>query len=164
MKVVLIGDSGVGKTSLVRRVCRGDFPGTTQPTVGAGLCVRWHDTLRVDIWDTAGQEVYRALVPIYLRGAHVIWHVMLPGRADTRRWDAVFRNSTAQILRVYAKVDKYVPEDTDPEAYYTSALTGQGCEDLFRATVEMMPRVGTVGTVVPDTVDVAADTRECGCC
>lgn len=65
-KVILLGDSNAGKTSLVRRVKEGTFmPSASQPTIGCSFCThtvalpngRRHN---LAIWDTAGQEKYRA--------------------------------------------------------------------------------------------------------
>ena len=73
-KLVFIGDSGVGKTSLVDRTVKNCFSETTDYTIGAAF---QRYVLRVDdktvvtynIWDTAGQERYRSLGPIYYRGS-----------------------------------------------------------------------------------------------
>ncbi|KAH3732440.1 Rab GTPase [Pelomyxa schiedti] len=72
VKLVLVGDSFTGKTCLVGRLLHNDFI-TTTPTIGAAFQVH---TLKVDgrdikleIWDTAGQEKFRALTPMYYRGA-----------------------------------------------------------------------------------------------
>src|SRR3989338_3700942 len=72
-KIVLLGDSGVGKTSLAVRYARGIFTKTSNPTIGASFLTK---TIVVDqvkikqqIWDTAGQERFRSLAPMYYRGA-----------------------------------------------------------------------------------------------
>ena len=72
-KVVLIGDSGVGKSNLLSRFTRNEFLVESKPTIGVEFATR---TLQVDgkvikaqIWDTAGQERYRAITAAYYRGA-----------------------------------------------------------------------------------------------
>ncbi|CAD5188457.1 ras-related protein RABA1f-like [Musa acuminata AAA Group] len=72
-KVVLIGDSGVGKTNLLSRFSRNEFSSESKSTIGVEFATR---TIRVDeklvkaqIWDTAGQERYRAITSAYYRGA-----------------------------------------------------------------------------------------------
>lgn len=73
-KLVVLGSSGVGKTSLVQRFVNGTFV-SANSTIGAGfLTSRIHDpesgtTLRLQIWDTAGQERYRSISRLYYRGA-----------------------------------------------------------------------------------------------
>jgi small GTP-binding protein len=78
VKVVLLGDSGVGKSSLVIRYVRGTFHPFQEPTIGAAFVsstevVDDGDDRRVTLklWDTAGQERYHSLTPLYFRGAHV---------------------------------------------------------------------------------------------
>ncbi|KAE9620798.1 hypothetical protein Lal_00019466 [Lupinus albus] len=72
-KVVLIGDSGVGKSNLLSRFTKNEFNLESKSTIGVEFATR---TLSVDdkvikaqIWDTAGQERYRAITSAYYRGA-----------------------------------------------------------------------------------------------
>ncbi|ESL06821.1 small Rab GTP binding protein [Trypanosoma rangeli SC58] len=72
-KVVLLGDSGVGKTSLVQRLVKDEWNENQNSTVGASF-FRYSfpvDDVSVnfDIWDTAGQERYKSLASMYYRGA-----------------------------------------------------------------------------------------------
>lgn len=83
VKVVLLGESGVGKSSLARRFVKGDFEYYTDATLGAcylskSMDVSLHDAqtsplattnVNFKIWDTAGQERFHSLVPMYYRGA-----------------------------------------------------------------------------------------------
>lgn len=72
-KIVLLGDSGVGKTSLAVRYARGIFTKTSNPTIGASFLTKTivvdHVKIKQQIWDTAGQERFRSLAPMYYRGA-----------------------------------------------------------------------------------------------
>ncbi|PAA46140.1 hypothetical protein BOX15_Mlig010891g1 [Macrostomum lignano] len=72
-KVVLIGDSGVGKSNLLSRFTRNEFNLESKSTIGVEFATR---SIRVNgkvvksqIWDTAGQERYRAITSAYYRGA-----------------------------------------------------------------------------------------------
>ncbi|KAJ6240169.1 hypothetical protein M0813_24510 [Anaeramoeba flamelloides] len=73
-KLVLLGESSVGKTSLVLRYVNHFFDSRTEPTIGATYLTKTIDfpkySLRLQIWDTAGQERYHSLAPLYYRGAH----------------------------------------------------------------------------------------------
>ncbi|KAJ6792572.1 ras-related protein RABF1 isoform X1 [Iris pallida] len=76
VKLVLLGDSGVGKSCIVLRFVRGQFDPTSKVTVGASflsqtLALQDSTTVKFEIWDTAGQERYAALAPLYYRGAAV---------------------------------------------------------------------------------------------
>eukprot|EP00066_Takifugu_rubripes_P021871 XP_011611137.1 PREDICTED: ras-related protein Rab-17 isoform X1 [Takifugu rubripes] len=73
VKMVLLGGSGVGKSSLALRFVRSEFRSTV-PTVGCAYMthmIHLRDvSLRFEIWDTAGQEKYHSVTPLYYRGAH----------------------------------------------------------------------------------------------
>ena len=75
LKVVFLGDSRVGKTCIVGKFVTGNTLETTQPTVGAAFLSK---TITVDdkeyklnVWDTAGQEQYRGMAPIYYRNSKI---------------------------------------------------------------------------------------------
>lgn len=74
VKLVLLGDTGVGKSCLVLRYVRGQFDPGSKVTIGAAYMshsttLDTGATVRFEIWDTAGQERYRSLAPLYYRGA-----------------------------------------------------------------------------------------------
>ncbi|ODV87597.1 hypothetical protein CANARDRAFT_21543 [[Candida] arabinofermentans NRRL YB-2248] len=72
-KIVLIGDSSVGKTNLLSRFTRDEFSAETRATIGVEFATRTIDIdgkrVKSQIWDTAGQERYRAITAAYYRGA-----------------------------------------------------------------------------------------------
>jgi len=72
-KVVLIGDSGVGKSNLLSRFTRNEFNLESKSTIGVEFATRSiivdGKTIKAQIWDTAGQERYRAITSAYYRGA-----------------------------------------------------------------------------------------------
>lgn len=72
-KVVLIGDSGVGKSNLLSRFTRNEFSLESKSTIGVEFATRSIQvdgkTVKAQIWDTAGQERYRAITSAYYRGA-----------------------------------------------------------------------------------------------
>mmetsp|Transcript_34732 Transcript_34732/g.87787 ORF Transcript_34732/g.87787 Transcript_34732/m.87787 type:complete len:219 (+) Transcript_34732:221-877(+) len=72
-KVVLIGDSGVGKSNLLSRFTRNEFNLESKSTIGVEFATRSINvdgkTIKAQIWDTAGQERYRAITSAYYRGA-----------------------------------------------------------------------------------------------
>lgn len=71
--VVLIGDSGVGKTNLLSRFTRNEFNPDSKSTIGVEFAARTvkldKRSIKAQIWDTAGQERYRAITSSYYRGA-----------------------------------------------------------------------------------------------
>ncbi|RQM28791.1 hypothetical protein B5M09_008208 [Aphanomyces astaci] len=72
-KVVLIGDSGVGKSNLLSRFTRNEFSLESKSTIGVEFATKSIQaegkTIKAQIWDTAGQERYRAITSAYYRGA-----------------------------------------------------------------------------------------------
>jgi small GTP-binding protein len=73
-KVVLLGESAVGKSCLATRFAKDEFFEFQEPTIGAAFVKQYVDLpdgtrVRFEIWDTAGQERYRSLAPMYYRGA-----------------------------------------------------------------------------------------------
>ncbi|KAG8447683.1 hypothetical protein GDO86_014984 [Hymenochirus boettgeri] len=74
-KIIVVGDSNVGKTCLTFRFCGGDFPGNTEATIGVDFCEKTveieGEKIKVQVWDTAGQERFRhSLVEHYYRNVH----------------------------------------------------------------------------------------------
>ncbi|CAN0259368.1 unnamed protein product, partial [Ectocarpus sp. 13 AM-2016] len=71
--VVLIGDSGVGKSNLLSRFTRNEFNLESKSTIGVEFATKSIQTegktIKAQIWDTAGQERYRAITSAYYRGA-----------------------------------------------------------------------------------------------
>lgn len=72
-KVLIIGDSAVGKTSLLLRYCDGKFTGTTVSTIGVDYKIKTFEIdgkrLKLKIWDTAGQEKFRNITESYYKGS-----------------------------------------------------------------------------------------------
>lgn len=74
IKIILVGDSGVGKTNLLSQFSRNQFTVDTKTTIGVEFATK---TIRIDdkvvkaqVWDTAGQERYRAITSAYYKGAN----------------------------------------------------------------------------------------------
>ncbi|KAH0788898.1 small GTP-binding protein [Histomonas meleagridis] len=88
-KAVLIGPIAVGKTSLSNKIQYNCFSSDYQSTVGAGNYIYQttinHQQISLNIWDTAGMEQYKALGPIYYRGAHAVILVFDLTRENTAK-------------------------------------------------------------------------------
>lgn len=72
-KIVLSGDSGVGKTNILTRFTSNEFHSQSRPTIGVELackCMKFNNKIiKAQIWDTAGQERYRAITSSYYKGS-----------------------------------------------------------------------------------------------
>ena len=149
LKICLVGDAGVGKTSIANRYVRNVFnPNITVTTVGAHyLCKSFDATTHLEIWDTAGQERYRALVPLYLRRASaviVVVDVTLPKDrmvADARRWIQYVREEDEKCPIVVAlnKADLVVEDDAPDDRELGTAIVGTD-DNVNVATVAAIVR------------------------
>ncbi len=78
-KIILVGESGVGKSSLLMKYIDNTFEETTQSTIGVDFKVKTliidEKVIKLQIWDTAGQERYHAILGSYFRGAEGIFIV-----------------------------------------------------------------------------------------
>ena len=72
-KILLLGDSGVGKSSLLLRYTKNQFSSDIRSTIGVEFGVKYLEIenlkLKIQIWDTAGMERYRSLTSSYYKGA-----------------------------------------------------------------------------------------------
>lgn len=146
LKVALLGDAGVGKSSLVARLHSNAFDDHQEPTIGASFQVHrlivgateW----MLEIWDTAGQERYRSLAPMYYRGADalvVVYDVTSPRTEQgALAWIAKLRrsNPSAVVALVGNKSDlnpsHEMPATEDAAlSLLTSAKTSQNVQALF---------------------------------
>jgi len=93
VKVIVVGNGGVGKSSLVRRYCKGEFTTEYKKTIGADFLEKeifiqsLGETVKMMLWDTAGQEVFDALTSQYYRGAGAC--VLAFSTTDRESFDAV---------------------------------------------------------------------------
>ena len=158
VKLVLLGDSGVGKTSIATQYISGKAPQSVKPTIGAAFVTK---SIVVDgqpiellIWDTAGQEVYRGLAPMYYRSALIAivvyditrqqsyesvayWINELKANADSRTIIVVCANKID--LEDQRAVDETTAQNFAEAhgALYaaTSATTGSGIDRMFQMAV-----------------------------
>jgi small GTP-binding protein len=157
-KVLMLGDSAVGKTCLVGRAVEGErgFHDQHAATVGIDMQSKTFPMgdggrARLQIWDTAGQERFRSIAAQYFRGANavvMVYDVTRHGSfANIKSWlSSVAASAAAECALVLAGNKADVPEEEravlreEGEAlaaelgvsfYETSALTGEGVEPLF---------------------------------
>lgn len=156
-KIVLLGDSSVGKTSLVHRFISRSFDPHLVNTIGAAFISKEHTsnnkTVRLEIWDTAGQERYKSLTPMYYRSAKVAlvcfdistaqgsferaqyWvdQLAILGPSDIRITIVGNKRDLAPDADLLA-IEKYC-SDRDLPLVLTSAKDGTGVEELFNTIV-----------------------------
>lgn len=82
-KVVVLGESSIGKTSLVYRMINDTFHPNYGNTVGAAFNHFEYKDVKIDVWDTAGQERYAVLASVYYRKSNVVLLVFDMSNLDT---------------------------------------------------------------------------------
>jgi small GTP-binding protein len=189
-RVVAIGDSSVGKTSIINRFLRDTFDLEEPNTIGAmyDSFTRTCNGKQVEIqlWDTAGQEQYRALGPVYFRSAAAALIVFdVTNEQSFSRlidWLTSFRDvtgdSTVSIIvgnkcdlpvRAVSTVEAKTWARNHGSAYIeTSARTGQGIPLLFDELVSSILAVNTPATEVKESVMINSGgqkkAKSEGCC
>jgi Ras-related protein Rab-8A len=154
VKILIIGDSGVGKTCLLLRFADNSFTTSHLTTIGIDLKVRTLNidgkTLKLQAWDTAGQERFRTLTQTYYHGAAaVILAYDCTDRltfSSVQHWSRQIQtHSSPSILKVLVatKCDRPCREVTAEEGqtlaenlgmsfFETSARSGENVEEVFR--------------------------------
>ncbi|XP_047055646.1 ras-related protein RHN1-like [Lolium rigidum] len=169
-KLVLLGDLGAGKTSIVVRFVKGLYYECQESTIGAaffsqalpvsGRGGEGDATIRFDIWDTAGQERYHSLAPMYYRGAAaavVVYDICsLDSYIRAKKWvDELQRQGNPHLVMALVgnKVDledkrkvrtQEALEYAERNGLFfveTSAKTAQNVGELFYELAERLVKV-----------------------
>lgn len=158
-KVIMIGDSNVGKTSILQRFNQKDFDFDMEPTVGASFMTKiikiHEEKMIMNIWDTAGQERYKSLLSTYSRNANVA--VLVYDVTNQESFDnidtwkqEVFKFINGKLI-LFLVANKYDLESTVSEDdairwakanhahfFQTSAANGRGIKELFSNVAEQL--------------------------
>jgi len=156
LKIVLIGESGAGKTSIITRFTKNRFEENIQSTIGSTYSSKllvFNDgkKLLFNVWDTAGQERFRSLAKIFYKGANVailVYDISNYSSFDKIKhywFDNIKQNSSPDIILflVGNKIDLIEKEEVDEkdakkfaeemniDFFKTSAKNDFGIEELF---------------------------------
>ena len=120
-KVIVVGNSGVGKTCLVNSMFDIPWSESGVPTTSVGYSTKTAEgsdgsKIQIDVWDTAGQEEYRSLLPLYFKGTHVALICCdMYNTSSISEWAEVILDycQTAKLLLVLTKSDMLTPEQED---------------------------------------------------
>lgn len=183
-KVIVVGDTSVGKTSIILRFQHNVFLPEHQATVGASFITKTvntpHGQANLNLWDTAGQERYRSLVPMYARGAAVALIVFDVSEkasfSDISSWVSSVRQDApddCQLFVVGNKLDLDFAVTKEEildwstknkvQCFFVSALTGDGINELF-ADVAMRLPMARFAPTVHDVAPVDGNRNSSGCC
>ena len=158
MKIVLLGESTVGKTSIINVVHGGQYIQDQPTTIGACFYIKKMKindvTVKLHIWDTAGQERYKAMGPMYYHGVNV---ALIVYAVDSRssfaavdEWvDDIRKHAprNVQLVIVANKIDLVDSREVAAEEgvakaeshsalyFEVSAKTGEGISDMFLLSI-----------------------------
>jgi small GTP-binding protein len=186
IKIVVLGDHAVGKTSLLSRWHHGTFDLRLKPTIGAAFILTDRvcngEVYRLQIWDTAGEERFQAIAPIYsqnAKGAILVFDLtQRESLENLPRWRSCLLEDIPVVI-VGNKCDldgerqvtyfdgASVAKQMGAAYFEASAGLGLGVEEAFRQVVEtaikFMEKQFYAATVVPLTRPEPA-TKDPECC
>lgn len=191
-KLVLLGETAVGKSSLVLRFVKGHFHEHQESTIGAAfltqtLCLD-DCTVKFEIWDTAGQERYHSLAPMYYRGAQaavVVYDITnIDSFTRAKNWIKELQRQASPNIVIalagnkadleekravqYDEAQQYADEN---ELIFmeTSAKTAFNVSETFLTIAQKLPKEalpgnsGVGGVRVGEQVD-GLEQQKSGCC
>ena len=164
-KLCIFGDGGVGKTTLIRRFSKGVFEENILMTIGADFSVKNVDlggrTVTLRIWDFAGEDRFRVLLPAFAKGADggifMYDTTRYSSLSQIKDWLSIFEyfgsenKSKIPIIMVGGKIDLEDKRSISPEEalelsntyelkgnYECSSKTGDNVEQIFEIIAKMM--------------------------
>ncbi|KAH0792321.1 small GTP-binding protein [Histomonas meleagridis] len=183
MKVVIVGDTKVGKSCIINKYVREAMDKNLPPTVGAAFYTKVVQTqkgsVRLQLWDTAGQEKFRALAPMYYRSADVavlVYDVTSKASLEgLEKWASEIANRgppNVKLVVIGNKIDledaRCISKEQGKELAdrlgavifgETSAVTGEGINDIFN----QIAQTGAGQDIIVDSQQqqpVLADKKE----
>ena len=164
-KIVLLGETAVGKSSLATRFVRDDFAPNQESTIGAAFLSHHVNTakgqvVKFEIWDTAGQERYRSLAPMYYRGAVaalIVYDITSPDSLKrSKSWIQELKKSSDNVVvalignkcdleekrSVPTSEGQALADDEGGLFFEASAKTGHNVDALFKTVAERVVASG----------------------
>ncbi|KAG2813051.1 hypothetical protein PC129_g13627 [Phytophthora cactorum] len=181
-KIVLIGDSGVGKSNLLSRFTRNEFNLESKSTIGVEFAtksiVAEGKTIKAQIWDTAGQERYRAITSAYYRGAVgalLVYDITKHGTFENvERWLKELRDhadaNTVIMLNSLAFIETSALEATGVDTAFQRILT-EIYKLMSRKTIQAeenatasLPTGNSIAITAENTTESQKKKKKSGCC
>jgi len=186
-KVVLLGNSGCGKTSIICRYVSDQFATETKATVGGNhqrkRVILENGPVDLFIWDTAGQERFQALMPLYARSSDcAVVTVSINDSGSFQaidQWVELIKSACSPIPPIVLAVNKMddfehcamtIEEVSNTYRnkfkgiFFISALSGENVDQLFSFVALEAMRFSNVNTQVESIKEVAPTAKGSNCC
>ncbi|CAD8182947.1 unnamed protein product [Paramecium octaurelia] len=152
IKIIVVGEQGVGKTCLLNQYCYERFEANSPPTIGCDFTTKVTQTngqtVRLQLWDIAGQEKYNAVSKLYVRGALgclIVCDIKDPNSLEeTLKWKSIIEENSDQnnipIMLVQNKCD--LASDDEKSSFYQT-LQGFAKTNKFFSCIQTSAKEGT---------------------
>ena len=160
-KIIFVGDACTGKTSIINRIIDNPFNDTYEVSIGIDFMsknIRFRgQNIKIQIWDSAGQEKYRGLIPSYVRNSSIVFVVYdVSNRSSFENipnWISFVKNIEKTIMILCAnKIDlEREVETKDGEElakneglifFECSAKTNENIKNMFFSSIATLPTFG----------------------
>ena len=160
-KIIFVGDASTGKTSIINRIIDNPFNDTYEVSIGIDFMsknIRFRgQNIKIQIWDSAGQEKYKGLIPSYVRNSSIVFIVYdVSNRSsfdNVPNWISFVKNieKTTIVLcgnkiDLERKVEKNDGEELAKKEGLTffecSAKTNENIKNMFFSSIAILPTFG----------------------
>ncbi|ELP94051.1 GTP-binding protein YPTM2, putative [Entamoeba invadens IP1] len=179
LKILLIGDSGVGKTALLRQYCDQKFIFDTTSTIGCDYRSKKisykGETVTLQLWDTAGQERFRNITTSYYRGSQGVLIVYDTTNFDSLKQVSYWINELKKesvdgvVFLVGNKIDvtgelskeqEDIVNSVKLQHFVVSAKSGNGVQEMFTQLVTTILDQGVLPEKVGDMQEVSLEQNK----
>ena len=192
IKCTILGDSSVGKTSIIKKYFKNDFSDKENVTLGASFWSKkinyLNTVLDLQFWDTAGQERYKSLVPMYIRNSHIVLLVFDVTNKNSfnnlNNWLNIIKNccynNLPRFIVIGNKIDlnlefnkddiKLFSNNINSNFFLVSAKLGTNITQLFNELINLSIEIylGNIDNkralIIDDTVSQTKELVNKGCC
>ena len=182
-KIVILGDSGIGKSSFITRYVHHKYYEYQEPTIGASYFskrINYNNiNLKLNIWDTAGQERYKSLAPMYYRNSNIVIIAYDITNKDSfknaQKWvDEIKLNVTDPIIYLIGTkfdieynrdiewdVIKNYADKNKLKVFETSAKNSKNINLVFEDIINTLIKLKPTNTHIIDDFYIKKSTKKC---